>query len=90
MYKLNRWYDRLGEPWRFLLFVLLVFPMIVIGAYGTSHGKTWAVLAGYLPMAVLILVRVWYHYLAKRPEPKPDPGCDERPTRLRMLQGGKR
>ncbi len=90
MYKLNRWYDRLPEPWRFLLFILLLFPMIIVGAYGTSHDRMWAACAGYLPMVGLILMRVWYHYLRRPPAPKPEDGCDERRAGLRVYQGGKR
>ncbi len=88
MYRLNRWYDRLGEPWRFLVFFVPLLAMIIVGAYGTSHGEVWAMLVGYLPMAGLILMRLWYFWRARLMADRKRLEYDRNgPT---IIQGGKR
>jgi hypothetical protein len=51
---MNRWYDRLAEPWRFML--MLVIMLVVLIGGSTLHVGTVTVLIGLI--AVLLVVRV--------------------------------
>jgi len=86
MTKFYRWFDRLQEPGRFLIF--MVFILVCVSAANSEafisspRVVTFAALAGWGAMLFLIVTRAHYLYFRKR-ERREQP-------RLRVIAGGKR
>lgn len=52
--KLNKWYDRLREPWRFLGMIVLTWPPIILIYTDVSF---WAKTAGFCFLILLVAIR---------------------------------
>ena len=56
-WRIYSWYDRLEEPWHFLLVFIIASPIITSGIWADTPGK-W--LAAGLYFAAILLPRAYY------------------------------
>ncbi len=56
--KLNRWYDSLKDPWRFITAILLVLPPIILANIGLMRGSVPVVLMGFVGLLSIIGFRI--------------------------------
>lgn len=57
---LNRWYDKLREPKKFLVFMAIVVPGILLAASGTA--SIHLAIAGFLWLLLIVVVRTQYRH----------------------------
>ena len=59
LWRLYRRYDRLQEPWRFIIFMAFLMPVMITA---TNPYSAAVAAIGWVTLVFVLVTRFWYHY----------------------------
>jgi hypothetical protein len=58
--RINKWYDKVREPYRYLIFIGIIISLVSLTNYGMNHGNMILGLSGFALTGIIGLSR-FYH-----------------------------